>query len=72
MSAWFCEGPLHEGSRVVQNKLDRFTKRVTYMRVDGGDRHNERSLKNGRRCKACADKETNLRDQGKLQESFDI
>jgi hypothetical protein len=72
MTAWACEGPEHEGDRIIQSRLDRYSKRVSYMRADGSERRNERVLKAGHRCRACSDKETRLRDAGMLQESFEI
>lgn len=72
MGSWLCEGPEHEGDRLIREKLDRYSKRVTYLRVDGNDRRNERVLKAGHRCRECSDKETRLRDMGVLQESFEI
>lgn len=48
---WHCESPNHEGSRLIEHKTNRFTKRVTYMRADGGERLFERSV--GRLCRKC-------------------
>jgi hypothetical protein len=52
---WHCEHPDHEGSRLVETKNARFTKRVTYMRADGGERLFERSVM--RLCRKCVHRE---------------
>lgn len=48
---WHCEYPDHEGSRLITVNSNKYTKRVTYMRHDGGQRLFERSVM--RMCKTC-------------------
>lgn len=52
---WHCEADGHEGSRRIELTTNRFTKRVTYMRQDGGQRLFERSVM--RMCKRCVYRE---------------
>jgi len=54
---WFCEYPDHEGTRYVLSPMDRFSKRVTFVRADGKQRLNEKVIPGGRICRACIAKE---------------
>jgi hypothetical protein len=55
--SWLCEYPEHEGDRLVVNRFDRFSKRTTYVRVDGRQRLREHSMPGGHMCKACVEKD---------------
>jgi hypothetical protein len=70
--AWVCEGPNHVGDRLVRSRLDRFSKRVSYVRADGKQRLNEKVLPAGRRCRSCVLAETEARLAGTLQESLEV
>jgi hypothetical protein len=60
---WVCEYPDHEGNRLIKNKYDRFSKRITYVRSDGSLRLNEFTVPGGRMCRACVPK-----DAAKMQD----
>jgi hypothetical protein len=64
MDRWACESELHEGSRTDVHRLDRFTRRETFMRVDGAERLEEKSK--DRLCRECIRKEKANLDQGVL------
>ena len=64
MDRWACESELHEGSRTDVHRLDRFTRRETFMRADGAERLEEKSK--DRLCRACIRKEKLDRNQGSL------
>jgi hypothetical protein len=64
MTRWACESPLHEGARTDVHPLDRFTRRTTFYRHDGGERLHERSL--DRICRRCIAIERSSEDQVSL------
>jgi hypothetical protein len=61
-----CQYPAHEGERLVANPLDRYTQRVTYMRLDGKRRLHERSTI--RLCRTCV--EIAAREEGATDEQM--
>jgi hypothetical protein len=65
VTRWACEAPQHEGERFDVHRHDRFTRRQTFMRIDGAERLHERSA--DRICRRCIRLEVEgERDQGAL------
>lgn len=65
-----CEYPAHVGRRRVTQPADRFTKRTTYMRIDGKVRLHEKS--GMRFCRACVELDADANPELEGQEALTL